>query len=109
MQDQSLAPMGCLVRLHNKPDIRKTWDNNVIKGYYVETSREHYRCFKIWVKNNRSIQITDTMFFTHRYITMPEISKADAIMVAANHLAQVYKGKYQQTSGKSAHNSSHGW
>ena len=36
------APMGCVVMLHNKPDIRKTWDNHAIEGYYVEKSKEHY-------------------------------------------------------------------
>ena len=26
-----LASMGCVVLLHNKPDIRKTWDNHAIE------------------------------------------------------------------------------
>ena len=57
-----VAPMGCVVLLHNKPDIRKTLDNHAIKGYYVKTSIKHYRCYKIWVKSTSSIQVTDTEF-----------------------------------------------
>ena len=30
-----LAPMRCTVLLHNKPDIRKTWNTHAIKGYYI--------------------------------------------------------------------------
>ena len=95
------APMGCSVMLHNKLDIRKTWDNHTIKGYYIKTSRDHYRCYKIWVKNTRSIQIADTML-SHRYITVLEISKTDAIVVAVNHLAKVLQGEKPANIGETS-------
>ena len=41
------------------------------------------------MKNTRSIPIADTVFFECKYITMPTISKADAIVTAATHMAQV--------------------
>ena len=40
--------MGCAALFYNKPDIRKTWDNHAVKGYYVKSSREDYRCYKIY-------------------------------------------------------------
>ena len=50
-----LAPMDCAVLLHNKPKTRRILDNHVIKGHYIKTLREHYWCYKIWIKNTRSI------------------------------------------------------
>ena len=32
-----LAPMGCTVLLHNKPDIQKSWDTLASKGFYIKT------------------------------------------------------------------------
>ena len=45
-----MAPMGCTALIHIKSDIRKTWDSNVIDGYYLGTLQEHYRCYMVWVK-----------------------------------------------------------
>ena len=95
-----VAPMGCVVLLHNKPDIRKTLDNHAIKGYYVKTSIKHYRCYKIWVKSTSSIQVTDTEFIKHKYITMPEITKTDTIVVTAIQLAKVLQGEILANIGK---------
>ena len=67
-----LVPMGCAVAVHNKPETRQTWDDHVIDRYCIKTSREHYQCYKIWVKNTRSygLQIqyslnTSTSQFQH--------------------------------------------
>ena len=68
-----LAPLGCKVLIHNKPATRKTCENHASKGYYMETSREHYRCYKIWMTKTRSIWVADTVFFKHQYITMPTV------------------------------------
>ena len=42
-----LAPVGCVILLHINPDIRKTCDNHTTERYYIETSKKHYRCYKI--------------------------------------------------------------
>ena len=34
---------------------KKTCKDHAIEGYYIETSKEHYKCYKIWVKSMRSI------------------------------------------------------
>ena len=50
-----LAPMVCAVLIHHKPAAEKTWNDHTSKGYYTETSREHYKCDKLWTKKTRSI------------------------------------------------------
>ena len=64
------APMGCAAMVYNKPDTRQTWDDHAINGYYFETLREHYQCYKIWIKETRSIQVADTVHIKYLYIIM---------------------------------------
>ena len=86
----SLALMEWDVLLHNKPDIRKTWDNHAVDSFYIPSSQEHYRCFKMWVKNTKSIRVSDTVFFKHQYMTMPKVRKAN--VVVTNHSIKVLQG-----------------
>ena len=87
------APMGWAVLLQHKPDTRKTWDDHAIDGFYIETSKKHYQCCKIWVKNTRIKQVADMVFFKHQYIAVPTITKADAIVVASTKLVKVLQGE----------------
>ena len=48
-----LAPMGCAVQFHIKPNRRKTWGEHSSDGWYLRTSPEHYRCHIVFVKATR--------------------------------------------------------
>ena len=87
-----LGSIGCVVLLHDKSDFRKTWDDHAVNGFYISTSQEHYRCSKFGLKT-WSIRISGTIFFKYKYITMPKVTKADAIVVAAN-VATLNNSKY---------------
>ena len=50
--------------------------------------------------NTRSIAVANMVFFKHKYLTMPEISKADALVAATQQLAKVLQGELSQNIGK---------
>eukprot|EP00956_Cyclotella_meneghiniana_P036500 scaffold126416_cov88-Cyclotella_meneghiniana.AAC.1 len=87
-----LAPMGCAVQFHVKPDRRKTWGEHSMDGWYLKTSDEHYRCHIVLVKKTQAKRVTDTVFFKHKYITQPEIKPADVIIQAYQDLRQALQG-----------------
>ena len=87
-----LAPMGCEVQFHIKPSRRKTFGEHSGDGFYLRTSAEHYRTHVVFVKKTRAKRLADTVFFKHRYITQPTITKADAIVNAYNKLHQTITG-----------------
>ena len=87
-----LTPMGCEVSLHNKPDIKKTWDDHSIDGFYIATSREHYLFFKTWVKNTRSISVWHSVFQTPIH-NNARSNKTDVIITTANQLIKVLPNK----------------
>ena len=79
---------------------QENWDDHAIDGYYIEISRENYQCYKIWVKNTKSIWVADTVFFKHKYITVPNITKADAILAASTQLIKMLQGEIWTNIGK---------
>ena len=83
-----LAPLGMEVEMHLKPDARDTWQEHSASGFNVGTFFEHYRCFKIWIKETKSVRIGNTVFFKHKYLTMPTITPGDAVLKAAEDLKE---------------------
>ena len=88
-----LSPMGCTLQIYESTNRRTTWAENSIEGWYLPTSPEHYRCHVIHVKKTRSEQLTDTVWFKHKYITQPKVTPADQIVKAINNLTCALKGK----------------
>ena len=62
------------------------------------TSLEHYRGQKIYVKETNSERVGDTIFYKHKYLTMPTKTKADAIEEAAKDLKKTLEGGIPQTN-----------
>ena len=88
-----LAPLGIEVHSYVPPDKRKTWEVKSKKGYYFGTSMEHYRYYMAYIPETGGIQGSETMFFKHKYITMPALTSADAIVQAAKELIDALKNK----------------
>jgi hypothetical protein len=88
-----LAPLGIEVHSYIPPDKRKTWGIKSKKGYYIGTSREHYRYFHAYIPETGGIQGSETMYFKHKYITMPSVTSADAVVQAAKELIDALKCK----------------
>jgi hypothetical protein len=86
-----LAPLGCLVEIHESTNRRRTWDPRSLTGWYLGTSTEHYRCHKIFCKKTRSERISDTVIFRHSYLTQPIISPDDHIVKAIGDLSSALR------------------
>jgi hypothetical protein len=88
-----LALMGCVVQLHQSSERQAIWAANLIDGWYLQTSPEHYQCHVIYVKQMKSERVSDTEFFKMKYITQPTVTPADTIINALNNSTQALKGK----------------
>ena len=42
-----MAPLGCAIQAHVKPDNRCTWDTRSESGFNLGTLMEHHRCFRV--------------------------------------------------------------
>jgi hypothetical protein len=47
---------------------------------------EHYCCHEIYISDTKHMQTCLTIFFKHKYLTMPTVTPADALIRAADSL-----------------------
>ncbi len=86
------APLGCKVESYLYPGIRETWAPHTTSGYYLGNSKEHYQCHRIYIFDTRHTRVCDTVFFKHKYLMMPTITPADALIQAAGNLVDAISG-----------------
>jgi hypothetical protein len=92
-----LAPLGCATQCFAANTQRLTFGAHSMDSWYIGTSNEHYRCQKVFLKETRAEQITDTIIFHHKRITCPTVSAADAIVAAANKLNQTIQNNMKES------------
>ncbi len=86
------APLGCKVEAHIKPSVRESWATHTTSGYYIGNAWEHYRCHEIYITDTKHSRIRETVFFKHKYLTMPNFTPADALIKAADTLVDTING-----------------
>ena len=57
---------------HDKPNQCATWSKHGVAGWYIGPAVENYICYKIFVNDTRSEQISDIVDFSHRVWKCPE-------------------------------------
>ena len=96
------APLGCKVEAHVTPTVRETWAAHTSSGYYIGNAKEHYRCHQVYITSTKHIRTCETVFFKHKYLTMPNITPADALIKAADALTDTILGNFP-TNTMTAH------
>jgi hypothetical protein len=86
------APMGCKVKAPIVAGIRKTWASHTASGYYVRAAWEHYRCHDIHISDTHHTRVCSLVFFKPKYLTMPTLTAADALIRAADNLTKALAG-----------------
>jgi hypothetical protein len=83
---EPLAPLGCKTQCFADPERRTSFGAHSMDSWYIGTSKQHYRCYKVFMKDTRAERVTDTAVFQHRHVTNPTVSMADKITSAAHEL-----------------------
>jgi hypothetical protein len=86
------APLGCKVEAHLVPSNRKMWAPHTASGFYICNAWDHYRCHEIYINDTRHTRTCNTVFFKHKYLTMPTLTPADALIQAADNLTSAIAG-----------------
>jgi hypothetical protein len=74
------------VEAHVVPGKRETWAPHTVSGYYIGNAMQHYRCHDIYIPDTKGTRTCETVFFKHKYLTMPTLTTADALIQAADSL-----------------------
>jgi hypothetical protein len=86
------------VEAHIVPDVREMWAAHTASRYYIENVWEHYRFHKVYISSTKSTCISEKVFFHHKYLTMPTIMPADALIKAADNLVDAILGHLPKNS-----------
>ncbi len=93
------APLGCKVEAHVTPNKRETWALHTASGFYVGNAWKHYHCHEIYICDTKHTRTCLTAFFKHKYLTMPTITPADALIRAADYLTDAILGLVPTPTG----------
>ena len=93
----SLAPLGSAVEYHVEPSTRTSWGMRSVSRWYIGISLEHYRCHRCWITETKGIRTGNTVFFKQKYLTMPTITPADALLTATCNLRETLEGDIPQS------------
>ena len=72
--------------------------HRIPSGFYIGMAREHYRCHEIYISDTKHMRTCLTIFFKHKYLTMPTITPADTLIRAADSLPDAIMGLIPTTT-----------
>ncbi len=86
------ALLGCKVEVNLVPSNHETWVPHTASCFYIGNAWDHYHCHKIYINCTRHTRTCNTVFFKHKYLTMPTLTPADALIQAVNNLISAIAG-----------------
>ena len=89
----TFLPIGMETLVHDNPKRRGNFAENFSKWYVLGTASEHYRSWKMWMKDTRATRILATVFHKHKYITKTGVTPEDHIISTAHKLTAELKGR----------------
>jgi hypothetical protein len=81
------AQLGCKVKAHVIPEICETCTPLTASGYYIGHAMEHYCFHNVYIPDTKGTRICSSIFFNHKYLTMPTLTPSDALFKAADILS----------------------
>jgi hypothetical protein len=83
----------CHLDGHVTPGVQENWAAHTASRYYIGNAWEHYRCHEVYISATKGMRICKIVFFQHKYLAMPTITPADALIKAADNLVDAIYGQ----------------
>ena len=83
-----LSPLGCKVKIHEKPHKQLTYAPHSVDGWYLGPAVHHYRCYTCYNIDTGGETTPDTIAFFPEFMKMPNYSSRDMSIHAAADLSK---------------------
>ena len=83
-----LAPLGCKVKIHEKPHKRLAYAPPSVDGWYLGPAVHHYRCYTCYKIDTGGETTPDKIAFFPEFMKIPNYSTRDMAIHAAVDLAK---------------------
>jgi hypothetical protein len=78
-----LAPPGTRVITHENPKQCASWDPHGVDGWYLGSSLDHYRCYRVHINKTKADRSVDMVEFFPAKVVMPRTASKDMAIIAA--------------------------
>ena len=92
-----LAPPGCKVIVHERPQERRTWADHGVAGFYIGPAMHHFRNYYSYIPTTRGVRVSNTVEFFPAHVDMPQTSSEDRLAQVTQDLITVLKNPHPPT------------
>ena len=89
-----LAPLGCLVIVHDRPKDRGTWADHGTLGFYVGPAMKHYRNYTCYIPATKATRTSNTVEFFPDCCEVPTTSSTDALTMAFQDIKEILENPH---------------
>jgi hypothetical protein len=75
----SMAPPGCKVVVHERPQERGTWADHGVAGFYIGPAMHHFQNYYGYIPTTRGERVSNTIDFFPTHVDMPDTSSKDRL------------------------------
>ena len=92
-----LAPPGCQVIVHERPQERRTWADHGVTGFYIGPAMHHFRNYYSYIPTTRGVRVSNTVEFFPAHVDMPQTSSEDRLAQVTQDLITVLNNPHLPT------------
>jgi hypothetical protein len=92
-----LAPPGCKVVIHERPQEQGTWADHGVAGFYIGPALHHFRNYYCYIPTTRGERVSNTVEFFPAHVDMPATSSEDRLAQVTQDLIAVLKQPHPKT------------
>jgi hypothetical protein len=92
-----LAPPGCKVIIHERPQERGTWADHGVAGFYIGPAMHHFRNYYCYIPSTRGERVSNTVEFFPAHVEMPHTSSEERLTQVTQDLIDVLQHPHPKT------------
>ena len=92
-----LAPPGCKVIIHERPQERGTWADHGVAGFYIGPAMHHFRNYYCYIPSTRGERVSNTVEFFPAHVEMPNTSSEERLTQVTQDLIDVLQHPHPKT------------
>ena len=92
-----MAPPGCKVVVHERPQERGTWANHGVAGFYIGPAMHHFRNYYCYIPTTRGERVSNTIKLFPTHVDMLDTSSKDRLKQITQDLITVLQKPHPKT------------
>ena len=92
-----LAPAGCLVKVYENTNTRRSWAYHAREAFYTRPAMSHYRCYTSYDSTTKHESVSNTVQFFPKQCPLPATASTDRLHMILQDLTDVLRQPHPAT------------